>query len=911
MAVRVERWLLAACVIAACHATSATVPPPPPRDAAVAVVAAAVPSPPAALFPPALRLPDDVAPTAYRVRLEIDPGAPTFRGHVDIDVAIARATDHVWLDAVGLALTEPRYTVGADDRALVAIPARSADVVGFRFASALAPGPATLHLDFAGTLAGDLTGLFRQQDGGHWYVFSQLESHYARTVLPSFDEPRWKTPWTVTIVAPRQLAVFSNAPIARTIARGDRTETTFAPTPPMPSYLLAVAVGPFEVVDAGKVGRGHVPARIVVPAGHADEARIAAAHTGAIVLALEDYFDMPLPLAKLDQVAVPQFFGAMENPGLITFDADLLLADEPHATGEFVRDYTSVAAHELAHQWFGDLVTLAWWDDLWLNESFATWMADKVGLAIDPTWDPALRVVDETNKAMTADAEAATQPLRRTINAVDEIESSFDAIAYEKGGAVLSMFERWIGPARFRDGVRAYLRAHAQGTATARDFQAALAGIAAPEVQDAFDQFLEQPGVPLIDVGLRCAADQVPIVTLHQQRLIATGAPPAGAPRWKIPVCVRWFRAGLTATMPERCTLLTTETGELPLGDADRGACPMVVANAGAAGYYRVRYDRAAAGRLRGSVRALAPAERVGFAADSAALVDAGVGELDDALALAQALLATGDAHDQVAALGVLARSGRLVDEAHLAAWRGWIVRTLGARAARTALRGPARESAIAGRARRALLELVGVAAAAPDLGRAAHRLALAWMSGNRTISPDDLDLVLRIAAASGDAALFARLVRAAHRTPDPEIRGALIGALGAFRAPALVERALAAVADGTVAIDDVDEVFDGVFDRPETQRAGWRYLRGHFDAILARLPLFGRGAIARAVAAFCDPTLRREAEAFLRPRVAGLAEGGHALDSALAEIDRCVAVRAHHASAVARQFPPAPTARR
>ncbi len=500
---------------------------------------------------------------------------------------------------------------------------------------------------------------------------------------------------------------------------------------------------------------------------------MAAAQTGPIVAALEAYFDMPLPLAKLDQIAVPQFFGAMENPGLITFAAELLLADREHATAAFTRAYVAVAAHELAHQWFGDLVTMAWWDDLWLNESFATWMADKVGLALDPAWDPALRVLDETQKAMLADAAPDALPLRRAIHDVDEIESSFDAIAYEKGGAVLSMFERWIGPTRFRAGVRAYLARHAQGTATARDFQAALAAIAAPEVQVAFEQFLAQPGVPLVDVGLRCGADRVPVVTLRQARLLAPAAPSA-APPWRLPVCVRWLRGGLTASMPERCVLLTAATGELALGepgdpDADRGDCPALIANAGAAGYYRVRYDRAAAGRARAILRQATPAERLALASDAAALVDAGAGELDLALALAEALLATGDRHDQLGAIAVLARSQRLVDAAHLPAWRAWIARTVVPRVGPIALTAPAREPPLAARVRRELLALVGIAAAEPALGRRAQQLTRGWLSGKRTIAPDDLALVLRVAAATGDARLFARLRTAAIRTGDPD----------------------------------------------------------------------------------------------------------------------------------------------
>jgi aminopeptidase N len=848
--------------------------------------------------PPALRLSDDVVPTSYRVRWVVDADRDAFTGHVDIDVDVRRATDHVWLNAVGLAITAPSYTQGGADRPLAAIGKRTDDVVGFRLAAAAAPGPLTVHLDFAGKSGlNEFAGLFREIDTGRTYLYSQFESSFARRAVPSFDEPRWKTPWTVTLVVPAGQQAFSNTPVREVRPHPDGSrDVEFEPTPPLPSYLVAIAVGPFETVDAGRIGKTQVPARIVVPAGHVAETMYAARETGAVVAALEDYFDMPLPLAKLDLVAVPQFFGAMENPGLITFQSSILLAAPGHDGNDFRHQFLWIAGHELAHQWFGDLVTLAWWDDLWLNESFATWMADKVGERLDPHWDAAIRNADETEKAMQADAMPGSRPLHREIRAASDIEGSFDAIAYEKGGAVLSMFERWVGPDRFRAGVRTYLAAHARGTATAGDFLSAIAGVASPEVRDAFSGFLDQAGVPLVRVTLRCDAGAKPILALTQERL----GDPAATTRWKVPMCVRWW-AHAGAPAAERCALLDGATGTFEL---DATSCPEVVdANAGAAGYYRVAYDPALGARIIKHLAALAPAERLGLAGDTAALVDTGDLDLGRALELARALLGHRDPHAQLAAVDLIARTGALVDDAHRAAWQRWVIAQLGARARKVGFAPALGADEVSARARDRLLQVDGAVAADPQLGAEARRLADAWLSGRKMIDPDDLDLVLEVAAVRGDAALFDRISQAALRSHDADEVSALVGAIASFRDPALVERAIGLFIDGSFDLRTAGRIIEGMFAHPETQERAWAVLEARFDAAVARLPRFVAGYIALTASGFCDAAHRKDADDFLRPRVTKLAGGERSLGQALAQVDRCIALRARNADAVARWF--------
>ncbi|MFD2271936.1 M1 family metallopeptidase [Undibacterium arcticum] len=312
-----------------------------------------------------------------------------------------------------------------------------------------------------------------KKDGDHWYVYSQFESTSARRAFPCFDEPQWKTPWTLALTVKRDHVAVTNMPsISEENVGTDMKRIRFAPTLPLPSYLIALGVGPFDVVDGGTAGMNKTALRYITPKGRAAEAAYAAKVTPEILHLLEDYFGRPYPYAKLDSMAIPITvnFGAMENAGLITYRSNILLHPADREDERAQRRYVSIAAHEMAHQWFGDLVTMAWWNDLWLNESFATWMSRKVTEKFNPAWDAQAQREDERINAIHTDRLASTRQIRQTIAKPDDLANAFDGITYDKGGAVLSMFESWLGEQRFRDGVRHYLKQHEHGNATAEDF---------------------------------------------------------------------------------------------------------------------------------------------------------------------------------------------------------------------------------------------------------------------------------------------------------------------------------------------------------------------------------------------------------------------------------------------------------
>jgi aminopeptidase N len=295
---------------------------------------------------------------------------------------------------------------------------------------------------------------------------SQFEDVSARRALPCFDEPGWKTPWRITIDAPSAHFVAANSPEARATPLADRpgwTRHEFSVTRPLPAYLVALAVGPYEVVDGGVAGANRTPLRYIVPKGRAAEARYAKEVTPRLLEILEAYFGVPYPFEKLDSLARPDSVRsfAMENAGLITYGTDSMLATEREETPRFRRGYAGVAAHEIAHMWFGDLVTMAWWDDAWLNEGFATWIGQKTMYRLRPEWDDGAWRARERARAISTDRLASARRVRNPVEAKDRIADAFDSISYEKGGAVLEMFERWMGEERFRQGVRDYLARHA------------------------------------------------------------------------------------------------------------------------------------------------------------------------------------------------------------------------------------------------------------------------------------------------------------------------------------------------------------------------------------------------------------------------------------------------------------------
>ena len=663
------------------------------------------------------------------------------------------------------------------------------DFVGFAFDRAVPAGEIELHVDYAGAIDETSTqGVFRQKDGDAWYVYTQLETTDARRAFPCFDEPAYKSPWELTLTIPAGTSAVSNTPIAsESPAKGGRKVVRFAKTEPLPAYLIAFGVGPFDYVDAGRAGMKKTPIRIVVPKGKASRARYAAETSGPILAKIEDYFGMPFPFAKLDQLVIPQTvtFSAMENAGLVTWSESVLLAQPKDESIQWKRLQASINAHEIAHQWFGDYVTLAWWDDVWLNESFATWLADRTIAEWQPSWGTAVeRIVDRSN-VMGDDTLVSARKIRQEIKSADDIANAFDSISYQKGGAVISMFEAWIGPAKFQAGVRRYMKAHAYGTGTSKEFLAAIEAESRPGVAAAFSTFLDQAGVPLLDVTLQCGGEGGPRLALAQKRFLPVGSEGSSTETWQIPVCARAAAGGGEAS--RACALLTETSGTMPAPGAASGGCPSwVLANDGEVGYYRAVYRGDSLEKLLAVAdKELSVPERVGLLRDIDALAVGGATSMGQALALTPRFANDPNRYIVQATIRIATDAGEnVLPDALRPAYARYVSKTFGPRARALGFTGKPGEDEDTRLLRSSLVPYVAKDGDEPELQAEAKRLALAWLADRSAVAAEMVGGVLESAARHGDRALFDKYKDGIKTSKERRDRNRLFRALGAFTRP-------------------------------------------------------------------------------------------------------------------------------
>ena len=806
--------------------------PPPPGDAK--------PATSASLPAPGVHLPEGAAPVSYDLRLEVDPDQEGFSGTVAIRVRLARASDHVWVHAEQLKISDAQWDEGP--LRVIAVPAADR-MVALSFGKTLQPREVTLRLAFTGGTQHDEEGLFRQKAGDRWYLFSQGESEFARRITPCFDEPRWKTPWRVTVVAPKANVVAGNMPVAHEQILADgRRETSFAETPPMASYLLAIAVGPFAIVDAGKIGKAHIPLRVLTFPRRTNAVAAVAHQTGRLVALLEDYTAIPMPLAKLDIVTVPHLFGAMENPGLITFDADIVFDGDRH--------YAVIAAHELAHQWFGNYVTPVWWDDLWLSEAFASWLGERVAAQNEGHPPSELHVAFTREAALAADGEAGAQALHHPV-AFDP-DNAFDSIAYDKGEAVLSMFEKWIKPEVFRAALRAYLQAHALGSVTTADLVAALTPTAGPESAQALAAYVDHAGAPIVDLALAC--EGTPMLTAKARDHL------------RIPVCVR-------SPGKPTCALVAEET-RIPLGPT----CPSwLVATNG--GYYSIVWST---NGPRGPLPAwdkLSLGDKLALATDLAAATSRG--DITPAIAIAQIgeLATVKDPYAQFIAVAIAQAIDPLVGDAARDRWEAWLAQRLAAH-----LTGQPR-GMIEERIRGALLDIIAPAhwpAATRERAKAAVAANLA-----KKLAPFESSVRL-----GADRAAFAQLAQLAQDPKlDSDQKEAAMADLSEFSAAEVPDAMTALLA--LAPQHGAWTAFAGYFERADTRPAAWSAVRDHLVELLARMSPAQAGDMLDATATLCTAAIRGEVQAAFAPQVVKILDGKPRLDHALLAIDRCIARRA------------------
>jgi len=884
------RLLPCLAVLAACATPAPVVAPAPaapPAPPAPVTVAAPTP-PPAPPTSPTLRLPASVQLTHAALDLTLDPAQPTYRGVARFELQLAEKTPVLWLNALDLKLGDAKVTTPQGVRAGALVPG-APGFVGYVLQAPVGPGAVTLEVPFEGSFDRVKSqGLYAVEEGGAWYAYTFFEPIDARRAFPCFDEPSFKVPWKLTFHVPKAHVARANAPVASETEEGAMKTVAFADSKPMSSYMVAFMVGPFDIVDGGKVGQNGVALQFVLPRGRGPEARYAVSVTPRIISLLEEFFGMAYPYEKLDVAVVPRFWGTMEHPGIVALGQPLTLIKPEDESNARKQSYVNIAIHELAHYWFGDYVTCAWWDDTWLNETFATWLDEKLTDRFEPSWQVPLSRAGQAKVAINADALVSAKRLRQPVESSHDIEGSFDnEITYAKGASLAKMFEHYLGEEKFRTFIRHYLAAHAWKNATTEDFLKALSDEAGPEVARAFGSFVDQPGVPRVTFDVRCEKGKAPVLGLAQERFL----PPeskgrADAQHWSFPLCVRYGAGGKAG---QACTLLTEKQGELPL---DAKACPeWVLGNADGKGYYRVGYRAEQLRPLLARRASLSKPEQLALVGDLSAGARRGDVPLEEALALVPALSQEPNRFMATEALELVGLIPvRQLPEADMAHYHRFIAKTFGPRARALGLAPKKGESQDDKELRGMLLHWAAVEGEDVTLASGARALAQKWLADRRAVEPELAGPVLGIAAATGDAALFEQILAEARKTEDRQERARLLFALGEFREPALVQRAIGLVSEDAFDLRESIRVLQRELMSREGRDAAWAYTKANYDAFQSKMRADDTlQFINSAVSAYCDDAHRADVEAFFKPRVQKVDGAPRVLAKGLERMDLCI----------------------
>jgi aminopeptidase N len=593
---------------------------------------AAPPFHPAATVP--TQLPRGVRPTHYEILLTPDAKAARFAAKVTITLEVLQPATSITLNATDLSFVDAALApaTGAEGAAKARIAVDpEAQTATFYFDQPVAKGRYKLALDYTGIIGTQAVGLFALDydtpEGRKRALFTQFENSEARRLIPSWDEPAYKATFALQAVVPKGQMAVSNMPISKVEElAGERSQVTFAETPKMSTYLLFFGLGDFE---RARVTAEGTELGVVTRKGGASQAQFALEASKAILRDYNDYFGVRYPLPKLDNVAGPgrsQFFGAMENWGAIFTFEYAMLFDPAISTQADKQRIFAVEAHEMAHQWFGDLITMAWWDDLWLNEGFASWMESRTSARLHPEWNTQLDAVSVRERAMARDSVATTHPVVQHVQTVEQASQAFDDITYEKGESVIRMLETYVGESAWRNGVRAYIKSHAYGNTVSDDLWANVEKAAKKPITAIAHDFTLQPGVPLIRVGEVVCKKGSSRVELTQ-REFSRDQPDKKPLGWRVPVVAQVAGSGKQAR-----ALVTGGKGSLVAP-----GCGVLVVNAGQAGYYRTLYAPKDFAALAASFDKLAPIDQLGLLSDSWSLGMAGLQPASSFLQLAEA----------------------------------------------------------------------------------------------------------------------------------------------------------------------------------------------------------------------------------------------------------------------------------
>lgn len=830
----------------------------------------------------AQRLPQQAIPQHYHIRIAPDLKQNTFSGEETIQVQVKKPTTVITLNAVDLAIAKAEISAGGSSQTAKPQFELKREMVALNVARPLQPGDATIHLVFSGKLTDSLRGLYLAHANHREYAVTQFEPTDARRAFPSFDEPALKATFDISLVVDRNDTAISNGSLLSDNPGPGAGKHTlkFATTPRLSSYLVAMLMGDFQCVSGSSDG---TPIRVC---STPDKQKLApyALHSAEYILHFyNQYFGIKYPFGKLDLIAIPDFeAGAMENAGAITFRETALLLDEKTASVGARKGVFLVVAHEMAHQWFGDLVTMAWWNDLWLNEGFASWMENKPMEAWKPEWNLPTDEALDTTGALSDDALATTRPIRAPqAETSAQINQLFDGITYGKTAAVLRMLEAYTGASNWRQGVQAYLKQHEYANATATDFWNAITRVTGRPVSTIMPTFVNQPGEPLVSVEAACQGDSTQ-VTLSQQRYFADRKLfEAGSPEsWDIPVCLR-----SDGSQNAQCVVLKQKRQTFTL----KGCGKWVFANAGARGYYRTAYDTHALNAIAASAETgLTPPERISFLNTELSLLNIGRIQVGEYLQLVEALRNDRERPVMNMLDGSLTDIGQnWVTAQDRDQYRAWVRQLLRPAARRLGWKPAPGEDDETRGLRASVLGTLGYTGRDPEVLAEARKLAEATMKDSSSVDPTLVGTVISLAALNGDASLYDQFLSRAKSAKTPEEHYRYLFALTDFHNPQLLHRTLEMALTPQVRDQDFTRMIGGVMYNTAGRQMGWKFVKSHWPQVKSKLSVFGGAGIIYATAAFCDAGDRDSFQQFFTQH--RLPASDRALKQTLEEMNLCI----------------------
>jgi aminopeptidase N len=802
----------------------------------------------------AQRLPETAAPEHYQLSFAPDFQKNTFGGDETIRVRVLKSTPTITLNSAEITFQTVTITQGGSTQTAKVATDPKQETATLTVEKPLSAGEASIHILYSGILNDQMRGLYLSKADNRKYATTQFEATDARRAFPSFDEPDKKATFDVSaIVDQGDTAISNGGMISDTLGPGTGKHTIrFSTSPKMSSYLVALVVGDLQCEEGGVDG---IPIRVCGTPDKKGMGQFALKAAEFTMHYYNQYFGIKYPYGKLDIVGMPDFSaGAMENVGCI-ISRDLILFVDPKNSSYFLQKAVAQAAvaHEMAHQWFGDLVTTKWWDDLWLNEGFATWMSFKPIEAYKPEWNLQEDAVQSAEQAMDEDSLNSTHPIHQDVKSPQEILELADSITYNKAAATLQMIEGYVTPEVFRKGINTYLAKYSYTNATSADFWNTIAQVSGKPVDKIMTGFVQQPGVPLVSATMSCSGG-VNKVTLTQQRyfydrkLLESG----NTEQWQIPVCLK-------SVAGEKCQTIEGKSTELSLP-----GCDPVFVNAGARGYYRSAYDASNMRALGETAeQKLSAAERIRLVDDAWAEVRIGRLNVGDYLLLAEEL----KNDPSRAVIDEVSNQLRyaatyLVNDADRGTYGTWLRKTfepVGDKLGWTP--GPNDSEEV--RAQRAdLFNLVGDAGRDPKLVTIAHHLV------ERALRGEAVDATLfypasTIAARNGDAALYNAVFEHLKSTKSPEEYFRWLRMLGRFEDPALVQRSLEYSISDQVRSQDAPFLLGALMANARNRSTAWSFIREHWPQVEAKLTNFSTGSVISSAAQFCDSSARDEVQQF------------------------------------------------